>query len=298
MGFEHFAGYLGFTSRGVIAIHANWPAYPAEHGWEVALVTLGNFPIGTRFRAIDDIDRCLLFVADGTVRGGDDFSPEAMHIAIWHEDLLELSERQLISGASFVTEQSYEREKSQALPSDLYVRMPSGEYVPVRPPELDRFDDDDCSWPSVVAAGIALTTEAGVTLDILLRRTFKLPPSLQNRVLPMLEAELFDSAVREATVQLESRLREAGSFDAHGVKLVERYIAFLEASGRFRSSYLKVLRVELRTAFRFVRNEFAHSAVELERPRAYALLSRVCGLIVAVDELSSSGPNQSSPPSA
>ena len=87
-GVEHFAGYLGFTSSGVIAIHANRPAYPAEHCWEVALVTLGNFPIGPRFRAIDDIDRCLLFVADGTVRGGDDFSPEAMHVAIWHEDLL------------------------------------------------------------------------------------------------------------------------------------------------------------------------------------------------------------------
>lgn len=32
MRLEDHPGYFGMTSRGVIAIHADWPMYPFEHG--------------------------------------------------------------------------------------------------------------------------------------------------------------------------------------------------------------------------------------------------------------------------
>ena len=51
-------GFLGFTSQGVILIHADWPMYPEEHGSDLALLWLTAFPRGTSFPRIDDIDRC------------------------------------------------------------------------------------------------------------------------------------------------------------------------------------------------------------------------------------------------
>lgn len=52
---EKFPGLLGYG--GIIAIHADWPNYPPGIGWETGLRTLGNFPEGTQFYEIDDIDR-------------------------------------------------------------------------------------------------------------------------------------------------------------------------------------------------------------------------------------------------
>lgn len=67
VGLEDHPGYLGFTSAGVVAIHADWPVYPVEHGWLVALASLGSFPDGTAFSPLDDIDRCLLFLAGNVI---------------------------------------------------------------------------------------------------------------------------------------------------------------------------------------------------------------------------------------
>jgi len=283
-----FPGFLGFTSQGVIAIHADWPAYPAEHGWEVALVSLGNFPAATRFRAIDDIDKCVLFVAEGTTRGADDFAPAAMHIAIWHEDLAALAERRLIDGVTGVSERRYEQERRDLL-GEAFVQLASGDYVPLELPDLGQYDDDRYLWPEFDASGIALTSSGLSTLDTLLRRSFKLPPSVQSRLLPMLDAELFDSAVREAALLLEVRLRLVDRSDRYGVRLVESFTRRLVESGHFRSSNVKVLRLELLTAFKFIRNEFAHHALSIERARAYALLSRLCTLISVVESLADGG---------
>jgi hypothetical protein len=59
-------GYLGYWHRGeyVVAIHADWPAYPGP-GAVNALYDMCQFPHGTVFTPIDDIDRCVLFVASG-----------------------------------------------------------------------------------------------------------------------------------------------------------------------------------------------------------------------------------------
>jgi hypothetical protein len=64
--------------------------YPAEHGWPVALESLCLFPEGTTFRPIGDIDRCVLFVAEEFEANRDPFSEQNFHVAVWHEDLLEL----------------------------------------------------------------------------------------------------------------------------------------------------------------------------------------------------------------
>ena len=52
--FKH-PGYLGLTSQGVIAIHADWPIYPEEHGSDLALIWLTSLPSNTKFKMIDEI---------------------------------------------------------------------------------------------------------------------------------------------------------------------------------------------------------------------------------------------------
>jgi hypothetical protein len=74
-----------------MAIHADWPAYPGQ-GTGDALYDLCQFPHGTTFRSIDDIDRCVLFVASDQAPHADVWSKNAFHIAVWHSDLIELAD--------------------------------------------------------------------------------------------------------------------------------------------------------------------------------------------------------------
>ena len=64
MSIEDQPGYPGLTSKGVLALHADWPAYPVDHGWTTAVFYLCSFPAETTFTVVDDIDRCLLLRAE------------------------------------------------------------------------------------------------------------------------------------------------------------------------------------------------------------------------------------------
>jgi hypothetical protein len=101
-----------------------------------------------------------------------------------------------------------------------------------------------------------------------------------------LDAGLYDVAVREVTVHLEHIMR-LGCHDsnAYGQKLVDLFIRNIAEKQVFPESRLKVLRLELRTAFKFVRNEFAHKPVDLDRSRGLSLLDRMCELCEAATRL-------------
>lgn len=71
-------------------------------------------------------------------------------------------------------------------------------------------------------------------------------------------------------------MRVLAGTDEYGSKLIEQYIKALQAAEGFLPARLKSLRQELRSIFKFVRNEFAHQLVELDASRGYALVSRLC----------------------
>lgn len=93
---DNFEGFLGYGN--IIAIHANWPIYPAGIGWEIALRALGNFPIGTKFYEVDDIDKCQLFLNREVDYLANPTDSKLYHVAIWHEDLIELEEKEYVKG--------------------------------------------------------------------------------------------------------------------------------------------------------------------------------------------------------
>jgi hypothetical protein len=113
--FEEHPGYLGWASRGVILIHADWPAYAVEHGWKYSLISLGQFPRRTQFKLLDDIDQCFLFLVGDNVGGSDKFDERHFHVALWHEDVLELLDLAYISGVSRTTYREWAERRAKEL---------------------------------------------------------------------------------------------------------------------------------------------------------------------------------------
>ena len=311
MSLEKFPGFLGLTSRGVVAIHADWPAYPLEHGWQIAVITLGSFPSGTQFKRVDDIDKCALLLAQGYGDYEDLYDERAFHVAIWHEDLLEGQRLGLVRGVEPLTRRQYEERHREDLRNEMRqafereaIPLPSndilshmgvqidGRFVPVSLPSLDEYEGDededfpDKSWLGIAASSMVNLTDQGwARLDGLWADMLEVPERARPRLDTLIEHGFYDTALRELGVLIEFRIREITSSESYGLKLIDVLLNQLDSSGRYHNAGLKILRSELRTAFKFVRNEFAHNVVELPRSRAYALLGRMCHVLADVDSV-------------
>jgi hypothetical protein len=301
---EH-PGYLGFTSQGVIAIHANWPSYPVEHGAGTALASFGSFPDGTLFRPIDDIDQCLLFSVDGYAKFEDPFDERAFHVAAWHEDLLVLQEHHLVVGVEPITERMWrEREREEwreeirqeaAEQGRTFEGDPrlsigwisdDGQWHQARLPPLDEYDDEGLTWAAVDKARALRVSEQGwAELETILTDALVIPDSVRPRIQKLLDTELYDTAVRELGVTIESRLRQALGSELYGQRLVDAFIERLRDPNQYIQARVKVLRGDLRTAFKFIRNEFAHKVIDLPKPRAYALVSRLSMVLADIEAI-------------
>lgn len=284
---EDHPGFLGLTSHGVIAIHADWPMYPEEHGADLALVWLTAFPPSTQFKPIDDIDQCILFLADVKCSNrADPFDERNLHVAIWHEDLAELSQRGFVSGVNVVTERQWEVNKRENLPSDeLFYKTDDGEYKQLTLSPLDDFDDEHPSWPEFDPDGIKVTA-------IGLRQAHTILSSLEfeygilgDRIERLYELSYFDTAVREACIQIEHNIRLGLGSDRWGDVLVDQLFTVLKESGSYRQSYLRVLRIHTKTVFKFIRNEFMHAFVAMDEAQCRALLFRLARAKAELDKV-------------
>jgi hypothetical protein len=312
VGIEEQPGYLGFTSRGVIAIHADWPAYPIEHGWHMALVMLGSFPQGMKFKLIDDIDRCALFLVLGFREYEDPFDERAYHVAIWHEDLLEANRLGLVGGVEPLTERKYEERRRDEMRADFLstltqerITPPTGDIlstlyfehdgqrIPFRLPSLDSYEDEDEDGEYDGRRLLGITQEGTVSvtplgwsrLEEVWADSLELPAQLASRLNLLIDNGLYDTAVRDLGVAVESRMREMSGSTTYGQRLVNDFIGSLLSLNIFMPTFLKTLRTEVRTAMAFVRNEYAHNLVDLPRPRAMALIGRLCHLLHDFDDV-------------
>lgn len=286
MDLAKFPGYLGLTSQGVIALHADWPIYPAEHGRAVALASFGQFPRGSVFRLIDDIDQCWLFVRESmSPQSGDPFDEANFHVALWQEDVHELLRCGYIVGAHEITFEEWVERQRRGYEGRYWEAKP-GHLVPVPIPSTDDFGDEHESLRLIVAdTGIQLTAAGWLELqDDAFRQTDNFHTLIHLNVLPIVRIRKFDAAVREACLYLEARLRTiVGQKNLSGQKLVDRFIAKLNSSDKFISAYVKVLRGDLRTAFKFVRNDFMHELKMIGDAECFAILSRISDVQYRLD---------------
>jgi hypothetical protein len=107
----------------------------------------------------------------------------------------------------------------------LYVQMPNGELQAIDH-HWESYDDVDADWLYLPPeAGLSVTEKGWRSLDEALSTRFAPPPSLAATLIPILAAELCDTAVREMSVQLEHAMRGGcGNTDAYGQKLVYLFV--------------------------------------------------------------------------
>lgn len=309
-------GYLGYFHRGayVIAIHADWPTYPGP-GPLYALYDMGQLPHGTEFSLIDDIDQCCLFVASARPAQVDEWSEDAFHVAAWHSDLADMADDWLIDGivtASDMWQRKERLEEDRAAarlqlnnsggvieedPSGIEYVVQDGDRYPladyyyysgIRPDDLlEEFEASD-RRPDILfpdySRSISMTPRGWARLEEQLRHQSAL--SNFDRLKRLSSLGLYDTAIRDAGVLLETMLRRATGSKQYGLRLVDIYIRRLAGERRLSTASIRRLRTDLRSAFKFIRNEFAHQFTEVPQDRALALLSRLAFLIELVERSS------------
>ena len=122
-----------------------------------------------------------------------------------------------------------------------------------------------------------LVTEAGfIALEKLMsEQKDAIAPEIRERALPSILARLHDTAIREACVLVESLMRSSIGSSKYGQKLIDEFFKQHLDSNEIVASHLKVLRIQTKTAFKFVRNEFIHNLKKITQAQCWAILSRI-----------------------
>jgi hypothetical protein len=263
------------------AIHADWPAYPSGHGQEYALETLCCFPQGTHFRDIDAIDECLLMVAVEYMDSNQQSSvhPNHFHVAVWEKDLRAMKNAGWAS--DFFTSDQI---RQQHLANTKWMQ-PEHQKQAIESIESS-------AWEGIVESEpiSLIIPDQGITVSPLgwsaVTQVMKWPetiPHFAKRVNALIDIELYDSAIREAAILLEMELCRRASVKKFGQALVNEYVNFIAAKAGQHGAFQRYLKGELRAFFKFIRNDFAHNIIELDKGRCYSLLSRALTIYEMLD---------------
>jgi hypothetical protein len=286
---EH-SGFMEYEDGTFEVLHANWPNYPAGHGWPIALQSLAMFPRSARFVVDDDIDQCFLLRATGfgscSTLKPEQVTKHGYFVAIWREDLNQLYERHHVSGIALITE--YERALAWWNRHKELCVQEGSNFRPINlpRPEPEDFCNDRSDVPAIAPEGIALTDEGAQAIFELSHSLNDIWPTILERIRPLLAIAYYDTAVREACIILETRLRKIVGTRSFGQDLVEEYCtSVVSRYMRAPSAFLCILRGELRTVFKFVRNEYAHSLHEITEIQCLAFLSRITQVLERIDQV-------------
>jgi len=286
---EKFPGLLGYG--GIIAIHADWPNYPSGIGWEIALKTLGNFPDGTKFYEISDIDRCKLLINLYPKNLKDPYDEKYYHSAIWHTDLIELHEKGLISGIIKKSEfefelyrfEEFKKQLGQNLKEDdegniiLFYKDKNGNYEETKYQKPISEEDEDWIYREcVIIPNTIKLTKKGILELTVLSKGIEFSQEINNLTQPLLQLERFDTAIREASLLIETSIKKLHDVNLFGQRLIEFHIKdVVKNNDDFYSAAIKCYRGELRTIFSFIRNDFAHNFKILTEGQCRVILQRI-----------------------
>lgn len=290
--------FLEEFSKGGISIHAIWEIYPTEQGWEEALGSFGQFPQDSIFTLKSDIDRCFLFQLDFSKIKGSFAKKCVFYVSVWHEDVIKLLDAGYVTGASKITEREQMRRQNEYLKQ--FFVSPDG-YVYTKPTEdgtqrrtkfadlendLENYDDDDETWAVISESGLVVT-EAGFKAlrELMGRDRENLQSDILSRVIPIVDIGLYDTAIREACLILENRLRELTSSDLYVENLVKHFISKLKESGQYFFADMKVIDGQLRSVFKFVRNDYMHNLKTITEEQCYAILGRLSVILRNLEDI-------------
>lgn len=290
---EYWLGYSGNGAEWAFADgsdadghHADWPYYQGPPGELNALLDLCQYPHGTDLLVVDDIDQVLLLVVEPRRRE----TVHDLHAAAWHEDLKSLQDQGLIEGEGLswgsIDEWRHRRWMNALGEGEgLFAEAADGTFVSIPEPVLERHDPDDHldeyqkTWPLIRegATRVRVTDEGWARMEEFLRDALTFGPDL-SRIPTLSELGFADTAVREATVTLESMLKRRLNTDKYGQDLISLINSRLEQAG-VDPTCRRIVFTRLRTVYRFVRNKFAHNTDHhLPVSEANALCWRIASL--------------------
>lgn len=178
-------------------------------------------------------------------------------------------------GARLVSHNEWPQGRARELKGLLW-QQADGALEPVPPPELEDADDFGPSKRVVIDDAVSMTRSGHAALiEVLTADQTHIPEELLCRANPAIQAGLYDTAVRDACILLESCMREVMNTNDFGATLIDRFFTRVLDSEQHPSAHLKTLRVEVRSLFKFIRNDFAHNFRVLSEAQCSALLSRI-----------------------
>jgi hypothetical protein len=288
-----FPGAMFYDNGTIEAIHADWPVYPIGHGIDLALENLSYFDLNTRFYVKDDIDKALLFVDKAP---SEEKAHTYFYLSLWHEDLINLWKEGLIINIQPLTEYQYHKKKFDEIvhlskdpkfdqKGHLLIKHKDGLTLTYNKPTEQEGTNLSYDFAAVPKGYIELT-ERGKQLILNQHMVITFDKEINSRIEPLLNIEYFDSAVREAAILLETKIKGYHEKnDLYGWKLINCHYNFLIKKLGYESAYLKCYRNELRTAFTFIRNPYAHNFLITSRNQALFLIKRINQLLVTFNEL-------------
>ena len=292
--FEH-PGNLG-PARGKILtnLHANWPAYPQGDDFFASLLQMTALPARTKFIVIDDIDLCLLLMADVSCAKPDKpFEHQNFHVAVWHDDLVEMNSRSLVDGIQPTTHRDWLQQRWNRMISQvpkgraLGFKDSGGKFVPLKKPKFDDYDyDDDLDHAEVFVSHddwIQVTDKGRDFLISIIKTTnINFGQDIGNRVAHLFVLGYYDTCIREACIQLEHEIRNFTGSVTRGDKLIEVFVRKISNERNYLESKIWTFQQELRSVFKFIRNEYMHNLLESDEASAYAILFRIAKIRAAI----------------
>ncbi len=295
---DKFPGLLNYGN--IIAIHADWPAYPNGIGWELALLSLGNYAPKSCFYEISEIDRCTLFLSQNPSQLSNPYDSKYLHVAVWHCDLKELSVKGLVEGVAIVNKYDYEyfkftvirrkmmsdwpKEYKDQFPEDgqgnILTKVNIGDELieyKITKPRPEQYNEDELEYRDFIIVSEKFTiSEAGWRMIKELSQHVNLHPDIGQLVDSFVAINRFDTAVREASLLIETSIKLFHKVDFFGAKLIEHHInELIIHNDNFESAALKCYRNELRTLFKYIRNDFAHNFHVLSEEQCRIILFRI-----------------------
>ncbi|MFC2065912.1 hypothetical protein ACFLUO_02460 [Chloroflexota bacterium] len=214
------------------------------------------------------------------------FDSNNFHVAIWHEDLLDLQKQGFIDGVSAITERKWEelRRTMSFNNSPIYIKE-NGKTKEVKLPSLDEFDNEIHSWPEFHLNHIEVTLIGREYAQIALAHSNLKVSDLGNRIEHLMDLRYFDIAVREACLALEYKIKNWLNSNLWGERLVVELNTRLNSKGEIIKSYLKVFCSQIRMALKFIRNDFMHNFMDIDEIQCKAILCRLARINDQLDEV-------------
>jgi hypothetical protein len=153
---------------------------------------------------------------------------------------------------------------------------PAGIFIPLPEPDFGDFDDEIRNHAIPHGRRVSVTSTGRAFLLAKLRREFvSIEGFVTERVRHLYELTYYDTAIRDACAQLETEIKAYTGSRSWGDRLTEELVSKLRDENKILESYLRVLRQELRTVFKFIRNDYMHNLRDADEASAFAILFRI-----------------------